>query len=70
LVSLKSIPVSLVLPASNDKSYLVNLYDTPGHINFSDEVCCALRACDGALIVVDAVEGVMMNTERFIKYCV
>jgi U5 small nuclear ribonucleoprotein component len=64
------VPLSLVLPASNDKSYLVNLFDTPGHINFSDEVCSALRACDGALIVVDAVEGVMMNTERFIKYCV
>lgn len=62
--------MSLILPDSQDKSYLVNLYDTPGHINFSDEACSALRVSDGALLVVDAVEGVMMNTERFIKYCV
>lgn len=48
----------------------MNFYDTPGHVNFSDEVCCALRACDGALVVVDAVEGVMLNTERILRYCV
>ena len=62
--------MSLVLPDSRDKHYLINLYDTPGHVNFSDEVCSALRISDGILIVVDAVEGVMMNTERFIRYAV
>lgn len=62
--------MSLVLPDSKDKHYLVNLFDTPGHVNFSDEVCCALRACDGMVLVVDVVEGVMLNTERMIRYAV
>lgn len=59
--------MSLVLPNSKDKSYLFNFYDTPGHINFLDEVTCALRACDSALVVIDAIEGVMMCTERVIQ---
>lgn len=62
--------MSLVLPDFRDKSYMLNIFDTPGHPNFSDEVCCALRMCDGVLLVVDALEGVMLNTERLIKYCV
>jgi len=69
-ISLKSTPMSLVLPDSREKHYLINLYDTPGHVNFSDEVCASLRACDGVLLVVDVVEGVMINTERFIRYAV
>ena len=39
-------------------------------MNFSDEVTAAFRLCDGVLIVVDASEGVMMNTERLIKHAV
>lgn len=66
-LSIKSCPVSLVLESTRGKSYLCNLIDTPGMVNFSDEVSAALRACDGALLVVDAVEGVMMQTERLIK---
>jgi translation elongation factor EF-G len=62
--------MSLVLPDSRDKHYLINLFDTPGHVNFSDEVCASLRACDGMLLVVDVVEGVMLNTERMIRYAV
>lgn len=62
--------MTLVLPDSRDKSYVMNLFDTPGHPNFTDEVCCAVRACDGVFLVVDAVEGVMMGTERLIKYLV
>lgn len=50
------------------KSYLMNFYDTPGHVNFSDEVTAAIRLCDGAVICVDAAEGVMLNTERLIKH--
>jgi len=62
--------MSLLLPNSKDKSYLVNLYDTPGHVNFMDEVCCALRASDAMLLTIDVVEGVMMTTEMLIKAAV
>jgi hypothetical protein len=41
---------------------------TPGHVNFSDEVTASYRLSDGVLLVVDAVEGVMCNTERLIKH--
>ena len=67
---MKAAPVSLVLPDSKDKSYLINIFDTPGHPNFWGEMCSALRACDGVLLVVDAVEGVMIGTEEIIKYLV
>lgn len=67
-ISLKAMPMSLVLQNSNDKSYLLNLYDTPGHVNFSDEITAALRICDGVVVVVDAIEGVMVQTERVLKH--
>ncbi|KAL4855038.1 U5 small nuclear ribonucleoprotein component CLO [Chlorella vulgaris] len=66
-ISLKAVPMSLVLENSKGKSYGVNLIDTPGHVNFSDELSAALRLSDGVLLVVDAVEGVMVGTERAIK---
>lgn len=69
-ISLKATPMSLILSDSRDKSYLLNLFDAPGHPNFTDEFCCASRISDGALLVVDAVEGVMMGTENAIKYLV
>lgn len=69
-ISIKSCPMTLVLSDSRDKSQLINFYDTPGHTNFSDEVCCALRICDGVLLVVDVVEGVMLGTEMLLKYIV
>ena len=69
-ISIKATPMSLILPDTRDKSYLVNLFDTPGHPNFSDEMCAAVRACDGAILVVDVVEGVMIGTEEIIKHLV
>lgn len=62
--------MSLVLPSSRGKHFLVNLFDTPGHVNFSDEACASMRACDGVVLVVDCVEGVMIQTERLLKYAV
>lgn len=44
--------------------------DTPGHVNFSDEVTASMRLCDGIVLFVDAAEGVMLNTERLLKHAV
>jgi U5 small nuclear ribonucleoprotein component len=60
-ISIKTVPMSLVLEDSAGKSYLCNIMDTPGHVNFSDEMTAALRLADGAVLVVDAVEGVMVR---------
>lgn len=66
-ISIKMMPMSLVMQGSSGKSYLLNLMDTPGHVNFNDEVTAAMRLADGVLLVVDAVEGVMVVTDRLVK---
>ncbi|WFD02227.1 hypothetical protein MOBT1_000908 [Malassezia obtusa] len=68
-LSIRCAPMSLVLPTTREKSYLVNLIDTPGHPNFVDEVAAAVRLVDGVVLVVDVVEGVMCNTEAIVRFC-
>ena len=69
-ISIKSAPMSLVLQGMRGKSHLFNILDTPGHVNFVDEVAASLRLVDGVVLVVDVVEGVQINTEQIIKYAV
>ena len=69
-ISIKAAPMSLVLEDTKGKSHLLNLMDTPGHVNFVDEVAASLRLVDGVVLVVDVVEGVQINTEQIIKYAV
>ena len=67
-VSIKSSPLSVVMQDLRGKSFLLNLLDTPGHVNFSDEVTAALRLSDGVVLFVDAAEGVALNTSRLLKH--
>ncbi|KAK1925362.1 P-loop containing nucleoside triphosphate hydrolase protein [Papiliotrema laurentii] len=67
-VSIKAGPMSLILPNSKGKSTLVNMIDTPGHVNFVDEVASVARLVDGVVVVVDVVEGVMHGTEAVIRH--
>ncbi|PGH18508.1 hypothetical protein AJ80_04478 [Polytolypa hystricis UAMH7299] len=69
-LSIKSAPMSLVLQGTKGKSHLFNIIDTPGHVNFVDEVAASLRLVDGVILIVDVVEGVQINTEQIIRYAV
>jgi U5 small nuclear ribonucleoprotein component len=69
-MSLVSTPFTTILPDTRGKSYCLTLVDCPGHTNFHDESVAALQAVDGAVIAVDAVDGIMMHTEMVIRQAI